>query len=109
MAEIAVAQNYFAQWQRASTRRWSKVHWFRNDIPTCGIDEPVDDEAAFRVPPEQVITCRKCIRLNIAMQIREGIRRLSDVETAEAAVRELQHIIARRLSPDPKETDHEKN
>lgn len=60
-----VVRNYFARWRLHSTNRWSKVHWFRDALPACGLPEP-DGEYDFDLPPEPTITCRKCQRLNKA-------------------------------------------
>jgi hypothetical protein len=66
MTEPHVMRNYFAQWQRKSTNRWSRIHWFRDGQPACGAPDPGDDEKAFHLPPEPILTCRKCQRANEA-------------------------------------------
>jgi hypothetical protein len=66
MSEPVVIRNYFAQWKRKSTGRWSLVHWFRDAVPACGATDPDDDEDEFYLPPEPIITCRKCQRINEA-------------------------------------------
>ena len=63
---------WFGQWRRASTGRWSRVHWFRQkddgcavySVPACGIEEPEDVDKHF-IPPEPILTCEKCKRLNL--------------------------------------------
>lgn len=61
--EPLAIRNYFARWRLHGTRRWTAVHWFRDALPACGLPEP-DGPYDFDLPPEPVITCKRCQRLN---------------------------------------------
>ena len=67
--DIAQVRNFFGQWRRSSTRRWSKIHWFVYDeglqfsMPRCGKIVP-DDYDKFYMPPDPILTCEGCKLLN---------------------------------------------
>ena len=65
-----VVSAYFATWRKHSTRRWSAIHWFRDGLPVCGTVPP-DEPHDFVLPPELLLTCVRCQRLNLAMQAAE--------------------------------------
>ena len=61
--DAAAVTGHFAQWQRASTGRWSRVHWFRDAWPACGVMEPADI-VDFVPAPASNVTCVRCDRLH---------------------------------------------
>lgn len=64
---------WFGKWRTLPDGEWSDIHWFRptgypDDTwsePACGAEEPDSEEMEHYIPPEPILTCPRCIELNL--------------------------------------------